>query len=145
MGDLIQKLPMDELEISREETDSILLLFGKKEIQDASLPTPSSPTIRPTSTSTSLPPTQSTPPTPPTRLSTTTQPPPPEIMKELMAILIYSIVVFFFMIPYIDELFVGFIPLCKNSWIIRNAIKAIVTAIIAWMIVNRRHMSGYGN
>jgi hypothetical protein len=71
--------------------------------------------------------------------------PSSDIVKEFIAIFTYSVVVFFFTIPYIDELFINFIPFCKNSWVVRNIIKAIVTAIVAWIIVNRHHMSGYGN
>ena len=144
MGDLIHKLPMDELDISREETDSIVLLFGKQCISEPVVKTMNATTIRDNSTTTTTTTTAT-----PTITNTTTPMSKPhassDIVKEFIAIFTYSVVVFFFTIPYIDELFINFIPFCKNSWIVRNIIKAIVTAIVAWIIVNRHHMSGYGN
>ena len=150
MGDLIHKLPMDELDISREETDSIVLLFGKKHCPsepEPILPPPPSVTTTVHESSKRMNPATAPTPTPTTSTSTfvSRSHPSSDIVKEFIAIFTYSVVVFFFTIPYIDELFINFIPFCKNSWIVRNIIKAIVTAIVAWIIVNRHHMSGYGN
>lgn len=128
MGDLIHKLPMDEIQVTIEEKDGLKMLFGNP-------PSPSPlPVSPPPSTIASLPqapaPSSSSP-----EVSTYVK-----MSREFMAILLTAGIFFLFSIPMIDGILNTFVPLCKNSWIVRNSVKAIVFGLIIWIFVNRNYL-----
>lgn len=129
MGDLIHKLPMDEIQVTIEEKDGLKMLFGNA-------PPPPAP----------IPP--AAPPSPPAASVVAPAPPPETVTestyskmsKELMVILLTAGIFFLFSIPMIDGVLNTFIPLCKNSWIVRNSVKAVIFGLIVWIFVNRNYL-----
>jgi len=135
MGDLIHKLPMDEIQVTIEEKDGLKMLFGNAPPPPAPIPAP--PAAAPPS-----------PPMPPAASVVAPAPPPETVTestytrmsKELMVILLTAGIFFLFSIPMIDGVLNTFIPLCKNSWIVRNSVKAVIFGLIVWIFVNRNYL-----
>ena len=136
MGDLIHKLPMDEIQVTIEEKDGLKMLFGNAPPPPAP-PAPMPPAPMPA------------PPAAPVAAPVVPQAPPPETVtestyskmsKELMVILLTAGIFFLFSIPMIDGVLNTFIPLCKNSWIVRNSVKAVIFGLIVWIFVNRNYL-----
>lgn len=134
MGDLIQKLPTDEVQLSREEKQNFKLLFGEEEVQPIMPPPPSR-------LSTPLPERPKRPLPVPTALS----PPTPVsnsflLKRELFQIVILTVIFFVFQFSFVDNLFQNYVPFCKSSEIIRNVVKALVLAVVMWVLINSKYI-----
>lgn len=114
MGDLIHKLPTDEIVISGEDKESLLLLFGAKEKKEE-------------------PPEQDA-------VATVVLPRSGELAREGVLILTYIFCFFIMSLEWVDNLLRVYIPLCKNSWIMRHLVKAVLFALIVWIVVNRVYL-----
>jgi hypothetical protein len=135
MGDLIQKLPMDEIRLSTNEMDGIKMLFGTTDSQPPPPPPPPPPIQQ-------APPVH---PTVPATVATAVASPPStescrKMSQEVMAILLTSGIFFVFCLPVLDGVLDAFVPLCKNSWIVRTAVKSILFGLIIWIFVNRQYL-----
>jgi len=133
MGDLIQKLPMDEIRLSSNEMDGIKMLFGTTDAQ--------SPPAQPPPPAAAMPATVVA----PAAVAPAVAPPPStescrKMSQEVMAILLTSGIFFMFCLPVLDGVLDAFVPLCKNSWIVRTAIKSILFGLIIWIFVNRQYL-----
>lgn len=133
MGDLIQKLPTDEVQLSREEKQNFKLLFGEEE------PNQSPPA--PIRVSTPLPEHPNRPLPVPTALSSPTPSTSPFLLKkELCQIGLLVILFFIFQFSFVNNIFQNYVPFCKSSELIRNAIKALVLAIVMWVLINFKYL-----
>jgi hypothetical protein len=128
MGDLIHKLPTDEILMSNEEKEGLLLLFGTKEKQDAPPQKPEPPAEAVIQQETVI-------------QQEAIVDNKTGLAREGSVILIY--IIFFFLASrnWINHLLETYIPLCKNSWIIRDSLKAVIFALFLWIILNRTYMS----
>ena len=129
MGDLIHKLPMDEIQVTIEEKDGLKMLFGNAP------PPPPPPPPAPLPQAQAPPQPQPQPQAPQPVESTYAK-----MSREVMVILLMAGIFFLFSIPMIDGILNTFVPLCKNSWIVRNSVKAIVFGLITWIFVNRNYL-----
>ena len=131
MGDLIRKLPTDDVQLSKEEKENFILLFGEEEEETISPPPP----IR---TATPIPEN----PKRPLPVPTTMNPSPAPVLlkKELFQVAILSGLFFFFNLSLVDSLFQNYIPLCKSSEITRTVIKSVVFGIALWVLINFRYI-----
>jgi ABC-type uncharacterized transport system permease subunit len=113
MGDLIHKLPTDEILMNSDEKEGLVLLFGQKD-KDA----PMTADI-------------------PEHITIDKQ---TALAHEIFLLLLFICLFFLVSLRFIDGLLENYIPFCKNLWIMRNFIKAIIFAIILWVILNRTHI-----
>jgi len=121
MGDLIHKLPTDEIVISGEDKESLLLLFGaKEEKQELPKTEPDTEVVD--------------------AAPTVILPRSGELAREGVLILTYILCFFIVSLQWVDDLLQVYIPLCKNSWIVRHLVKAVLFALILWIVVNRVYL-----
>lgn len=133
MGDLIQKLPTDQEQLTLEEKENFRLLFGEEEQRPISQPSPISPPLR---TSTVLPEN----PKRPTPVASSLQPSSSSMLKkEMFQVAILAGIFFLFQLPLVNSLFQTYIPLCKSD-LICNVVKAIVFGIVLWVLINFKYI-----
>lgn len=111
MGDLIQKLPTDNIQLTQEERENFTMLFPN-EYQQQQPQALSSPKL----------PNQ-----------------PHKLKKEFISIALFIAVFFLLNLPYIKNLIIEYIPMCNKSWILTNMVQAIVFAFILWIAVNAEY------
>lgn len=109
MGDLIQRLPTDEICLSEEEKHTFTLLFGKdtnkeKENNDVQVIN-EIPSIR-------------------------------ELRKEIIHLCIFVIVIFIINTPIFIQIVKTYIPLCQNSWVATCLVQAVIASGFIWFIIN---------
>lgn len=114
MGDLIQKLPTDNILLTQEERENFIMLFPNEQSSSYQQPQPQ--------------------PLPPNPASG-----PQKLKKEFMSIALFIAVFFLLNMPYIKNLIVEYIPMCNKSWIVANIVQAIVFAFILWIAVNAEY------
>lgn len=132
MGDLIHKLPTDENNLSREEKQNLLLLFGKEEPEEEE----QSPSV-PIRTATPIPDN----PNRPLPVATLTSPPSPifQLRQEIIQVALIAGVFCLFQFSFVDSLLSNYLPLCKAD-AIRNVAKSVLFGIVIWILVNRKYI-----
>lgn len=116
MGDLIQKLPTDNVLMSQEESDNFSMLFpNEQEIpqDDIGIKTSNVQTKYEASTR--------------------------KLKKEILGIFMFIAIFFILNLPHVKKLIVEYIPLCSKSWIATHLVQAIIFAFILWMVVNSEY------
>lgn len=110
MGDLIQKLPTDSIQMPPEERENFLLLFPEEQVMPAAVQSssPQDATAR-------------------------------NLKKEIMTLSMFILVFFVLNLPFVKNLLVEYIPLCHKSWIMTNLLQAIVFAFVLWLFLNAEY------
>lgn len=127
MGDLIQKLPTDSIQLSSEEHQNFFMLFPPtEEEQPQPPPSPPQPAV--------YPPHQQYLPKEKNNNRTTQN-----LKKECTSVFLFILVFFLLNVPYVKQILVEYIPLCSNSWIITNLLQAIIFALVLWLIINSEY------
>ena len=117
MGDLIMRLPTDNVVMPPEERDNFRMLF---------------PEEAPPSSSDN------------TAASTTTVARPPEkntqkLKKEVMSLALFIGVFFLLNLPYVKNLIMEYVPICSRSWIATHLVQAILFAFVLWLVINSEY------
>jgi hypothetical protein len=113
MGDLIQKLPTDNVVMPPEEKDNFIMLFPDEPHELKSSPAEKTTTNY----------------TPSTR----------KLKKEVFSLLMFIAIFFILNLPFVKKLIVEYIPLCGKSWIATNLVQAITFAFILWLVINSEY------
>lgn len=121
MGDLIHKLPTDEIIPNKDEADGILLLFGNKKKEEEE----NAPPAAAAATSSSDP---------------VIEADRPQLAQEAVSIAMYAVCFFVLSLKWIDQIMQDYIPLCKNSWIIRDVLKSAIFGLLLWILLNRTYL-----
>lgn len=122
MGDLIQKLPTDNHPMPPEEKENFVMLFPDDK---------GSPSVV----------------VPQQQQNQSLQQQPfssqydqkQKLKKEILTVLMFVVVFFVLNIPQVKNLIVEYIPMCHKSWMITNAVQAVVFAFILWVILNSEY------
>jgi len=132
MGDLILKLPTDNVMMPVEERDNFLMLFPdeKSPGQDmAAVPMPPQPqppqqnTMEDTSANVQRRPVKNT----------------QKLKKEVLSLSLFIAVFFILNLPYVKNLIVEYIPMCSKSWIATHLVQAVLFAFILWIVINSEY------
>lgn len=126
MGDLILKLPTDNVMMPVEERDNFLMLFPdeKSPAQDMAVPSqPQQNTMENTSASVQ------------NRHEKNTQ----KLKKEVLSLSLFIVVFFILNLPYVKKLIVEYIPMCGKSWIATHLVQAVLFAFILWIVINSEY------
>lgn len=118
MGDLIQKLPTDNVVMPPDEKDNFLMLFP----DESALKNNPAPN-------------QAEPPQKTVNYSSSTQ----KLKKEVLSLFMFISIFFILNLPYVKKLIVEYIPLCNKSWIAANLVQAITFAFILWLVINSEY------
>lgn len=110
MGDMIQKLPTDNIQMPKEEAENFVMLFPDQ-YQEAAAD-PSLPKGKKDSR---------------------------QLRKEFVSIFLFMAVFFILNIPYIKKLIMEYIPMCSKSWILTNIVQSIIFAFVLWIIINAEY------
>lgn len=114
---------MDEIAVSGEDEENLILLFGKKEVPSPSSSSSSiAATVEQSQTKARTPEEESG-----------------RVLREFMTILWYAVLFYAMTLPPMDSLIKNFIPLCR-TWFIRNGVKALIYAFLAWIVINRNYL-----
>lgn len=116
MGDIIQKLPIDQIILSHEEKDNFMMLFPEEQPQAPLQPTHARQ-----------------------EKEQQKQPSLRKIKNEVISLLFFVAVFFVLNIPYVKTLLVEYIPMCSKSWIITNLIQAVIFAFVLWIALNAEY------
>jgi len=114
MGDLIQKLPTDNVVMPPEEKDNFLMLFPDEPHDLKSSPAQAEKT---------------------TNYTSSTQ----KLKKEVLSLLMFIAIFFILNLPFVKKLIVEYIPFCSKSWIATNLVQAITFAFILWLVINSEY------
>lgn len=118
MGDLIIKLPSDNVVMPPEERENFLMLFPDEEKFQQNNDTPQQTPFQ-----------QKTPSADPTK----------KLKKEVISLFMFIVIFFILNLPYVKKLIVEYIPLCYKSWIATNLVQAIIFAFILWIVINSEY------
>lgn len=124
MGDLIQKLPTDNLVMPTEEKENFLMLFP----DEMTIPEEQKVKISEN-----------------TNTNTNTNPriyngaSTNKLKKEMTSLLLFVAVFFILNLPQVKRLIVEYIPMCNKSWIATNLVQAIVFAFVLWIVINSEY------
>jgi uncharacterized protein Smg (DUF494 family) len=122
MGDLIQKLPTDNLVMPTEEKENFLMLFP----DEMTIPEEQKVKISEnTNTNTN----------PRIYNGASTN----KLKKEMTSLLLFVAVFFILNLPQVKRLIVEYIPMCNKSWIATNLVQAIVFAFVLWIVINSEY------
>lgn len=120
MGDLIQRLPTDDIRLPSEEKANFELLFGDtssdNNVQiDIGPPEPMKKNVRfhevqPDSVAAQR--------------------------KEVISVVAFFVVFFVINLPWVVEAIHSYIPLCAKSWVATNGVQSLVAACILYFILN---------
>lgn len=127
MGDLIMKLPTDNVVMPSEERENFLMLFPDDNAianNPVSMPQPTNNnSMEQTSSHVQK------------RQEMNTQ----KLKKEVMSLTLFIAVFFILNLPYVKNLIVEYIPICNKSWIVTHLVQAILFAFILWIVVNSEY------
>lgn len=127
MGDLIMKLPTDNVVMPSEERENFLMLFPDDNAianNPVSMPQPTNNnSMEQTSSHVQK------------RQEMNTQ----KLKKEVMSLTLFIAVFFILNLPYVKNLIVEYIPMCNKSWIVTHLVQAILFAFILWIVVNSEY------
>ena len=110
MGDLIQKLPTDNVVMPPEERENFVMLFPE---QQSSQATPVLTTPLPTHDK--------------------------KLKQEIVNVVIFVGLFFLLNLPHVRNLLMEYIPMCHKSWILTNLIQAILFAFLLWLCLNAEY------
>ena len=129
MGDLIMKLPTDNVVMPTEERENFLMLFPDNDAtantnmnNALSIPQPSNP-MEQTSSDVQK------------RPEVATQ----RLKKEVMSLTLFIAVFFILNLPYVKNMIVEYIPMCHKSWIATHLVQAVLFAFILWIVINSEY------
>lgn len=128
MGDLIMKLPTDNVVMPSEERENFLMLFpdnnATQKNNAVSIPQPSNNnSMEQTSSNIQK------------RQEMNTQ----KLKKEVMSLTLFIAVFFILNLPYVKNMIVEYIPMCNKSWIATHLVQAILFAFILWIVINSEY------
>lgn len=128
MGDLIMKLPTDNVVMPSEERENFLMLFpdnnATQKNNAVSIPQPSNNnSMEQTSSNIQK------------RQEMNTQ----KLKKEVMNLTLFIAVFFILNLPYVKNMIVEYIPMCNKSWITTHLVQAILFAFILWIVINSEY------
>lgn len=128
MGDLIMKLPTDNVVMPSEERENFLMLFPDDNViqnnNAVSIPQPSNNnSMEQTSSNVQK------------RQEMNTQ----KLKKEVMSLTLFIAVFFILNLPYVKNMIVEYIPMCNKSWIATHLVQAILFAFILWIVINSEY------
>ncbi len=126
MGDLIMKLPTDNVVMPLEERDHFRMLFPEEQPVGDSTSTPQSETAT-TATETSVHVQK--------QLERNTQ----KLKKEVMSLTLFIAVFFLLNLPFVKNKIMEYIPYCHESGIATHLVQAILFALILWIVVNSEY------
>ena len=118
MGDLIIKLPTDNVVMPPEERENFLMLFPEepyKNENNVPVPTQEQPVERKKEKMNH------------------------KLKKEVLCLTLFVGVFFVLNLPYIKKLITEYIPLCNKSWIATNLVQSIVFAFVLWIFINSEY------
>ena len=108
MGDMIQKLPTDNIQMPLDERENFMMLFPEEQQQETCNQQQK-----------------------PTEKKDVQQ-----LRKEFISIFLFMVVFFLLNVPYIKNLIVEYIPMCNKSWFLTNLVQSVIFAFILWIIIN---------
>lgn len=118
MGDLIQRLPTDDIFLPKEEKVNFELLFGDNNgtPQDVRVDIGGGGA----------------------KTTFHEMHPEPVVVqkKEVISVLAFFVVFFVMNTPWVVELIHSYIPLCSKSWIATNCVQSLLSACILYFILN---------
>lgn len=114
MGDLILKLPTDNVVMPPEERDNFLMLFPEQQREETNVSTTEIP-------------------------MTPLAPPEKKLKQEIVNVVIFIGIFFILNLPQVRNLLVEYIPMCHKSWILTNLIQAIIFAFSLWLCLNAEY------
>jgi len=117
MGDLIQKLPTDNVLMSQEENENFLMLFPN----DQEIPQDNEIGVKTSNVQ--------------SKYDASTR----KLKKEILGIFMFIAIFFILNLPHVKKLIVEYIPLCNKSWIATHIVQAIIFAFILWMVINSEY------
>lgn len=127
MGDLIIKLPTDNVVMPSEERENFLMLFPDDNTiasNPVSMPQPSNnSSMEQTSSHVQK------------RQEMNTQ----KLKKEVMSLTLFIAVFFILNLPYVKNMIVEYIPMCNKSWIATHLVQSILFAFILWIVINSEY------
>ena len=122
MGDLIQRLPTDEIQLPNEEQENFALLFGVEEQEPPPRRRQQQQFIE------DMP--------PPSQTARMGRKNTRHLKREFISVFSFIIVFFILNLPVVKSLIQGYIPLCNKSWIATNVVQSILFGFVMWMVVN---------
>lgn len=128
MGDLIMKLPTDNVVMPPEERDNFLMLFpDDNTIQNNNMTMP-----QPSMTNNTMEQTSS-------HVQKRQEMNTKKLKKEVMSLTLFIAVFFILNLPYVKNMIVEYIPMCHKSWIATHLVQAILFAFILWIVINSEY------
>ena len=127
MGDLILKLPTDNVVMPSEERENFLMLFpDDNAIQKNTVSMPQSSTqnnVEQTSSHVQK------------QQEMNTQ----KLKKEVMNLTLFIAVFFILNLPYVKNMIVEYIPMCHKSWIVTHLVQSVLFAFVLWIVINSEY------
>ena len=126
MGDLIMKLPTDNVVMPPEERDHFLMLFPDEETPSQTVSMPQSlpqQNIHQTSNQVQK------------KQERNIQ----KLKREVLSLVLFIAIFFILNLPFVKNLITEYIPLCSKSWIATHVVQATLFALILWLVVNSEY------
>lgn len=111
MGDMIQKLPTDNIQMPLDERENFMMLFPEE--QQSQQNQQESKPIEKKDVQ--------------------------QLRKEFISIFLFMVVFFLLNVPYVKNLIIEYIPMCNKSWFLTNLVQSIIFAFVLWIIINAEY------
>lgn len=117
MGDLIQRLPMDDIFLPKDERANFQLLFGDEDHSQEQRGTDGNDSDQ--------------------RQSARDRQEPTALhKKEFISIIAFFVIFFLMNTPWVQQMIQCYIPLCSKSWIATNCVQSLIAAFVLYFILN---------